>query len=375
MQTLGGMRCWPPPPRPWAFPRRSRLGRWVVCCALIWLLLWQSPSQAGNDSIEPHPELPTSGISESGNSESGISETGVAESETTTCLPWMLPGDELWVVSTRGLGCPNSCEDFRPQVQQYLGGGWTVRPLRDLVEAQPMHTVVYVHGNRFQHADAIRKGFRIHRLLAQGEVRPMMRFVIWSWPSERIHGPFRDVRLKAERADVEGYYLACLIAKKSDETAWSFLGHSFGARVIGGALEAMGSGELWGVRLERDTSEQPALARVALLAAAIDGDIFLPGRDFSNALAVVEQLLVLYNPTDPVLKRYALLDRFRRPRALGAVGMPWGRGSNEVGSEVRQQNVARIVGRSHDDERFYSSPSLMAEVRRVLLEYPVVESP
>jgi esterase/lipase superfamily enzyme len=287
----------------------------------------------------------------------------------------MQPGDELWVVNTRRLGCPSSCRDFRPQVSQYLATGWTERSVHDLVEAPPLHTVVYVHGNRFDHADAIQKGFRIYRLLARGEVRPTMRFVIWSWPSERVPGPYRDVRLKAERADVEGYYLACLIAKLTEETPWSFLGHSFGARVIGGALEAMGSGELWGVELEEDRTQQPALVRVALLAAAIDGDVFLPGRDFSNALAVVERLLVLYNPTDPVLKRYALLDRYRRPRALGAVGMPRVDSRGGVLSDIRQQNVARIVGRSHDDERFYSSPALMGEVRRVLLEFPVVESP
>jgi hypothetical protein len=283
------------------------------------------------------------------------------------CAVRLQPGDELWVVSTRHLGWPRHCSDFQPVVRRYLADGWRESSLEHLADATPMTTVVYVHGNRFTYRDSIEKGFQTLSVLAHGIERPTMRFIIWSWPSERVPGPFRDVRMKAERADVEGYYLACFLTQLPAEIPFRFIAHSFGARVVGGSIQALASGQLRGVELAEDHSYPVFPVRVALLAAAIDGDIFLPRREFGDALQQVDQLLVMFNPYDPVLKYYALIDRYRRPRALGSVGMPSVRRADGPETRIRQLNVARVVGHSHIEDRYYASPSLMAEVRQVLL--------
>jgi hypothetical protein len=282
-------------------------------------------------------------------------------------------GDELWIISTRQLGCPSRCDDFQPMIRRLGVEGWEESSLEQLSEASPMATVVCVHGNRFTHGDAVQKGIRVYQVLGRGAERPTMRFIIWSWPSERVRGPYRDARIKAERANIEGYYVACFITRLPSETPLGFIGHSFGARVVGGALQALGTGRLLGVPLAEERLSQLPLIRVAFLAAAIDGDIFLPGREYAEALSLVDQLLVLYNPLDPVLKFYALLDRYRRPRALGAVGMPRIASRGEGIAEVRQRNVASIIRHSHDDDRYYSSSTLMADVRQTLLESLLAE--
>jgi hypothetical protein len=336
-------------------PRRSGMPPGIRALRTCWAtvgLLVAVCSAAGSDiSPAPEPDVPRE-----------------AAFVTPSCAPW-LPGDELWVISTRHLGCPRHCSDFQPMVRQFLGHRWHESSLEQLAESPPRNTVVYIHGNRFAYVHSIEKGYRVHNVLARSLDRPAMRFIIWSWPSDPMPGPLRDARVKADRADVEGFYLACLLKDLPAETPYGFIAHSFGARVVGGAIQALATGQLNGVDLAEERVYPLPPVRIALLAAAVDGDIFLPNREFGEALQMVDQLLVLFNPHDPVLKRYALLDRFRRPRALGAVGMANVRRTDGVETLIRQRNVARAVGHSHSADRYYASPSLMAEVRQVLLGF------
>jgi hypothetical protein len=51
-------------------------------------------------------------------------------------------------------------------------------------------TLVYVHGNRIEPDEAPGRGLAAYRALLRSRPdAPPIRFVVWSWPSSKIHGP------------------------------------------------------------------------------------------------------------------------------------------------------------------------------------------
>ena len=114
-------------------------------------------------------------------------------------------------------------------------------------------TVVSIHGNRTDADDAVEKGWNIYQSIRAQSDRPL-RYVIWSWPADREfrrNGP--DVRLKAAYSDVEAWYLAQWLAQFRPGVRVSLIGHSFGPRIITGALHLLAGGQLAGRGLPKDT--------------------------------------------------------------------------------------------------------------------------
>jgi hypothetical protein len=122
-----------------------------------------------------------------------------------------------------------------------------------------------------------------------------------------------------------------------------------------------GGGELAGRVLEPLPATSGAF-RVALLAAAVDNDWLLPGRRHGQALSQVEQLLLLNNGCDRVLKRYHWLEH-DGDQALGFTGMAGVRLLGDDVSKVRQLNVCSIVGKQHDWTNYFDAPSVAARIR------------
>ena len=93
------------------------------------------------------------------------------------------PLDELWLVSTRCLGCPGAKPPEFDVRRFEPGAGWQADTLWSLGQSRrpDQVTAVYVHGNRMEYHDAVQRGWQVYHLLAEGtaHARPL-RMVIWS---------------------------------------------------------------------------------------------------------------------------------------------------------------------------------------------------
>lgn len=274
--------------------------------------------------------------------------------------------DEVWLISTRHLGCPSPDKSSDVDLHvEYYGGedrGWIESSFDEFLAgsdpAQP--TMIYVHGNRIEWNDAIQRGWHVRNsVLGCSQVEPV-RFVIWSWPSDKIHGQFRDVRAKAARTNGEAYYLAWFVSQLDPTAPVNILGYSFGARVATGALHLLGGGELAGLTMPHG---QVPRIHVALLAAALHNYWLQPWACHGSALLRVDRLLVHYNSCDPYLKRYRFIEKHASPDALGYTGM---RVDDSQGAWIEQRDVCPIVGKSHAQANYFNSTIVTDQVRETL---------
>ncbi|MBI2481275.1 MAG: hypothetical protein HYV60_22335 [Planctomycetia bacterium] len=276
--------------------------------------------------------------------------------------------DDIWLISTRHLGCPSrdktGDDDIYLHVEHHggKGVGWLESSLDEFFAsgdpAQP--TMIYVPGNRVDWNDAIERGTHVRDAVLGGSQIEPIRFVIWSWPSDQIHGQIKDVRVKAARTNGEAHYLAWFLSRCDAGTPLRILGYSYGARVTTGALHVLGGGKLAGQTLP---DAQPRRLRVALLAAAVHNYWLQPGACHEYALSQMDRLLIQYNSCDPVLKRYHIVEKRAHPAALGYTGM---HADETEGAWIEQHNVCCIVGNSHAEARYFNSSTLTDEIREAL---------
>ncbi len=287
------------------------------------------------------------------------------------------PQCELWLISSRQLGC-HTAELAAPMALQYrrsAAGCWErAAPEEFFADRSPPSTVIYVHGNRYTATDAVDIGSAFFRQFAAASHAPLpQRFVIWSWPSEPIPGVHADLRKKASVSDCHAHYLAQLIERIPAGVPVCMIGHSYGARLIAATLHLLAGAQIDGCALARfDVSSSERPLRAVMMAAAIDHDALLPGKRYEGALCAVELLLVLKNPLDPVLKRYPLLDRYRFPQALGVAGMADPPSLCHDGEKLLEVDISNWIGRAHAWHRYVGSPSTLSLIRHATEFEPAV---
>ncbi|MCA9187566.1 MAG: hypothetical protein KDA99_18185, partial [Planctomycetales bacterium] len=288
-------------------------------------------------------------------------------------------GDEVWLISTRHLGsrpCTtgNCCERF--QFWRYVRcQGWVASDAVDFAATEDPATIttVYVHGNRMEMKYVYDRGFKTYHLMRCGLARDQrLRHVIWAWPSEPVPGTFlKDARAKAERIPVQSYFLACWLARINPDQRVSIMGYSYGARLVMGAMHLLGGGTLDGRKLGPPPNGTFVAPRVVIWAAAMANHWPEPGDVNGQALCAVDHLLLLYNTTDPVLRRYPRLEPSDHCPALGYTGMTRRTLLTDCDHKVCQFNAARYVGRHHDWQRYADSNYLMARIRYYALWFPL----
>ena len=295
-------------------------------------------------------------------------------------LPQPRPQDELWLVSCRGLSCNN--------VEQEVGklgywrydrnDGWVKASLAEQLATDDPHviTTVFVHGNRIPWGEAFCKGWRAYWTLARCADERPIRFVIWSWPSEPLQGLINDARTKAWRTDPAGYYLGWYLDQLSPEAPVSLWAHSFGARIVTGALHLLGGGAVAGNQLDQRLHATRQPMQVVLLAAALDSDWLIPGHCHGSALSQVASMLLVNNCSDALLKRYHLIyGRRSCEQALGYTGMSsWSVPPDDL-SKVSQVDASYHVGKRHLFDLYISSPDLVSRMRPVLMFQPTNKAP
>jgi hypothetical protein len=268
------------------------------------------------------------------------------------------PGDEFWLISTRHLA-EVPCRELHAQLQveRMEQGAWRSASLGEFAASGDPEavTVFYVHGNRYAPHHAVEHGQLVRQRLRECGGAAPMRFVIWSWPSERMPGLLHDCRAKAERCDLEGYYLGTVLSHLPPHARISLVGFSFGTRIISGSLHVLGGGELEGRALPGEYVAPRLPVRAAMLAPACHNTWFLPGDFHEQALTQVDRLLVLYNSRDPILRRYRLLAPDASPQALGYTGLVHVDFLGPLEDRVEQWDMAPVVGPTHNEVRYFSS--------------------
>lgn len=180
--------------------------------------------------------------------------------------------------------------------------------------------VIYIHGNRMPADEITSRASSVRRQIRARCMRQPVDWVVFSWPSDREMAGVKDFREKADRCDAQGLYLASLMRNYVEaSTPMVMIGYSFGARVATGALHALAGGRLAGRCLPTEPVTG-ANVNVGLVAPAIESN-WLGGRGYhGHATKNMNQLVLLYNRRDVVLKRYWLLEKVRRETALGYSG-------------------------------------------------------
>lgn len=266
------------------------------------------------------------------------------------------PQDELWLVSTRCIGCPQCDVSPTVSVNRLVEHAWERSDVSQLTTSAPDQktiTLIYVHGNRVDAGQAVRHGRFVYRKLAPyAPAEARLRFVIWSWPSDRIKGQLKDVRAKALRTNNDGYYLGWMLSQFPPDALLSVIGYSYGARITTGGLHVLGGGQVAGCRLGDTIARAPI--RVTLLAAAVDRCWIQPSGAHRYALGQTDELLNLYNVCDPALRRFGAIEKCYDPVALGYTGTST-TSLGPDGDKVQQYNMCNSVGKSHEESRFFGS--------------------
>jgi hypothetical protein len=279
---------------------------------------------------------------------------------------------QVWLISTR---CAPRCGDLEAGLERIAY--WRLDPCDRCrwiaADAQTFHrdgdaavpTAVFVSGYTAGPNTAIEEGGAICCDIERAAPGRPFRFVIWWWPGDRDrHARISsDLRAKASECDAESYYLARTLPAVCPGTSVGLIGYSYGARIVGGALELLAGGEVAGHSLpaeaRADWAAAPRPVRAMFIGAAMDADWLAPGHRDGDALTMVQRLAVTQNCCDRALRFYTRLDGRGGPQALGWAG-PLG----HDGDKLEVLDVACSVGKKHDWYRYKAAPQVAQRLAR-----------
>ncbi|MGD0900481.1 MAG: hypothetical protein ABR915_21830 [Thermoguttaceae bacterium] len=272
----------------------------------------------------------------------------------------LAPAPQVWLVNTRSV--PSSGDlDSRWghlsfwQMDPCDGCRWLpadAEAFRRSVDTL-MPTAIFVAGYGTGVETTIEEATRIYCDMQRAACGRPFRLVIWSWPSDRNRRVrlARDLRAKAFSCDAEALYLARTLPELPPATPIGLIGYSYGARIVGGAVELLTGGEVAGQRLPAEVcagwAAAPRPVRVMFIAAAMDADWLAGGHRCGEVLALVEGVAVTLDDRDRVLRRYTRLPGRGGPQALGRIG-PVGC----QGAKLELLDVTCAVGKKHDWKRY-----------------------
>ncbi len=285
--------------------------------------------------------------------------------------------DRVYLISTRSIGTRCDCSSMQSglRCEELIAEGYSARYWR-AVEweevaaelADPLPTIIYVHGNRIDPGFDKTHGLEIYRsLAARKPCDAPLRYIIWSWPSSKVSGIINDYQVKAARTRPVAWQLAWAVDHMPPETPVTLVGHSYGARVVTGALHLLAGGRLGDLQLAEHVHAERPRMRAALLAAAVDASWIRPGGFHGRALAQVDQVLLVNNHRDPAMRFYHLaFEGHVRPLGYGGIS-----GLGEFADRVRTVDVTPSVGRRHALEDYLiHSRRVVEELERVVQLQP-----
>ena len=283
------------------------------------------------------------------------------------------PPHAVWLVGTRGAPHCGELDGSLESLRYWRlteDCDWSSANAKDFhaTDDAAVPTVVFIPGNRTDADEAVVKGWYAYEAIQSQSGGRALRYVIWSWPADRVGRRNRpDVQLKAAYSDVESYYLALWLNNLRPGAKVSLVGHSFGPRIITGAMHLLAGGEVAGQTLPEDTVAAWAggkrnPVRAVLLGAAEDADALAPDGADGLALSLFDRVLITCNCCDRVLRWYPRLYGRGGPQAMGRVG-PCGvdGDGSERPEKVDVVDVSATVGKVHDWRGYCSAPEVCSQ--------------
>lgn len=269
------------------------------------------------------------------------------------------PGDEYWEISSRALPNLEPCTTISPvvfRVSTWDGCCWNASDTgqfqASFADRPTMRTVLYSHGNWMTYENSHARAAYVYSRVSQRANEPI-RFIAYTWPSQRTGRPVRDVYEKADRSNTDTFYFAHLLSSLPEESPLGIIGFSFGGRVVCGGLHMVSGGRLEGRNSPVWTA--PRQVRLGLIAPAFDRTWLVANHAYGEAIENVERVVNIYNSRDPVLRRFRFLDRVSAPIAAGFTGLADPRATEPLRSDerIRQFDCCEAVGSSHDEMTYY----------------------
>jgi esterase/lipase superfamily enzyme len=270
--------------------------------------------------------------------------------------------DDVWVVSTRRLPdisrLPSHVTfDVERLVPDAACSRWIRSDLPSLMDDPQRPLLIFIHGNRYDSADAKSQGLLLARRLAACHPNaPAARTVIFSWPSSREGHLLRDSRAKYERSMTEGHYLAWLLGQVEPTRPVAIVAYSYGGLIALEALDHLVGAQRSGRDSLQPWIDRPARMHLVLVASAVRQDALAPCGEYRKVLRCIDRLTLLNNTRDQALRFFEFVDPDLGTEALGHENMPARWMPPEV--EFVQVDAAPIVGKSHRFPPYLDSPSL-----------------
>jgi esterase/lipase superfamily enzyme len=270
--------------------------------------------------------------------------------------------DDVWVVSTRRLPdisrLPSHVTfDVERLVPDAACSRWIRSDLPSLMDHPQRPLLIFIHGNRYDSADAKSQGLLLARRLAACHPNaPAARTVIFSWPSSREGHLLRDSRAKYERSMTEGHYLAWLLGQVEPTRPVAIVAYSYGGLIALEALDHLVDAQRSGRASLQPWIDRPARMHLVLVASAVRQDALAPCGEYRKVLRCIDRLTLLNNTRDQALRFFEFVDPDLGTEALGHENMPARWMPPEV--EFVQVDAAPIVGKSHRFPPYLDSPSL-----------------
>ncbi len=270
--------------------------------------------------------------------------------------------DDVWVVSTRRLPDisrlpTNVTFGVERLTADAACSRWIQSDLPSLLDDPQRPLMIFIHGNRYDSADAKSQGVLLARRLAACHPKASnARTVIFSWPSSREGHLLQDSRAKYERSMTEGRYLAWLLGQMDPGRPVAIVAYSYGGLIALEALDHLVGAERSGRSNLQPWLDRPARLHLVLVASAVQQDALAPCGEYRKVLRCVDRLTLLNNTRDQALRFFEFVDPDLRTEALGREHMPARWLPPEI--EFVQVDAAPIIGKSHRFPPYMESPSL-----------------
>ena len=295
-----------------------------------------APEEAAAE--EPKAEEPAAAAPDE-TKDNGVAVSGEPQSPQLATSEWTAAqpsaGDQIWIVMA-------TADGFYCQTLE--NNAWRVADVKEFYagDSADRSTVIWAHGFKTDMTGAAESGCSFRNTIdaaraAAGSSRAY-RLVIWKWSSERGAGRLRiDAQMKGRIADAEGRRLANFIGGMNASNNVSLVGFSFGARVVGSALQCLATSP--------STYMTNRTGRVSLVLASSACDYGAFDWSYANGAAIPAYVLNIYNPADFALRYYPFVSD-TGSQAQGVYPITGSAFTGAVGSAFNI-NVSGAVGKEH----------------------------
>lgn len=286
------------------------------------------------------------------------------------------PGDEIWFIGSRHLSNSDierhraSLDMFR--VRKSVHGRWHNSTWNDFLAAHRTElksTVVFIHGNRTDADRSQRQCWETYEALIGLDLPvPSLRLIVFDWPSDKICGPLRDIRVKARLAKHFAFYYAQLLQRLDNGRPLGTIGYSYGGRMSVHAMHLLAGGAVDGQKLVNSSYKMNSPVRVALIVPAIRNDSLFCCSPTGRSYGAADEIIVTYNSQDPLLRFYRLLAFDQKRPALGYTGVMRKACLPDNGKKLTEFDAQTGVGADHSYFSYVNSRGVPEKLRKTFFD-------